>query len=151
METIAMGKDGAIVVPRGLCKRLRLEAGTPMHLQELEDGIVIRPIATKVKADRLNELLTNNVLTEEGYLEARRCLEEKRIDPNSVGCLPLQTEGGESLPPQPDLSGETAQLEREKGFGILKADFSRHVHQPAQRWFRRMRSGRIKGSGKAVL
>jgi bifunctional DNA-binding transcriptional regulator/antitoxin component of YhaV-PrlF toxin-antitoxin module len=144
METIAMGKYGAIVVPNRLRKRYRLEDGTPIQLEELEDGIVIRPIATTMaKTGRLAQLLINNVLTEEGYLEARRCVGETTIDPDSVERLPLQTEGEESLPPQPRFSCETAQARRAEGSGSLGPDLVRHLQEPAQRWFRRLRPRRI--------
>jgi bifunctional DNA-binding transcriptional regulator/antitoxin component of YhaV-PrlF toxin-antitoxin module len=144
METIAMGKHGAIVVPNRLRKRYRLEEGAPIHLEELEDGIVIRPIATAMgKTERLAQLLINNVLTEEGYLEARRCVGETMIDPDSVERLPLRTEGEELLLQQPCFSCETAESRRVEGSGSLGPGLVRHLQEPAQRWFRRLRSRRI--------
>jgi len=137
METIAMGKHGAIVVPNRLRKRYRLEEGTSMHLEELEDGIVIRPISTTiVKSERLAELLINNVLTEEGYLEARRCVGKAKIDQDSE-CRPLPAEEGQPLLPQP------AQVQPAEEFRGLGPEVVQHLHQPVPRWFNRLRGRRI--------
>jgi bifunctional DNA-binding transcriptional regulator/antitoxin component of YhaV-PrlF toxin-antitoxin module len=141
METIAMGKDGAIVVPNRLRERYRFEEGAPIHLEELEDGIVIRPILTTMdKAERLTELFKNNVLTEEGYLEARRCMD---ADPDSVERLSLQSEGEEPLPPQPGSSLEAPQARQEDALANPGAEAVQELDHPAKGWFKWMRSGRI--------
>jgi len=143
METVAMGKHGAIVVPNRLRKRYGLEEGTPMHLEELEDGIVIRPIGpTLTRTERLTELLINNVLTEEGYLEARRCVGETRIDADAVEHPRLQSEREELPLPQRRFSSETAQAEGAEGSGSTGPDLVRHPH-PVRSWFGRLGSRQI--------
>lgn len=90
MKTVVMGKRGTLVVPAQMRKRLRLDEGTPMALEEREGGILLRPIRSNspeieiYTPERLAEFFLNNVLTKEGYLEARRDVEQMGIDPDSI-------------------------------------------------------------------
>jgi AbrB family looped-hinge helix DNA binding protein len=90
MQTVTMGKKGTMVVPAKLRKRYKLDEGSPMLVEEREDGFYVRPaVTTPVKEEiytpeRLAEFFLNNVLTKEGYLEARKDVERMGIDPDSI-------------------------------------------------------------------
>lgn len=90
MQTIVMGKRGTVVVPAKIRKRYKLDEGSPMVVEEREDGILMRP-AIQAPAEvevytpeRLAEFFLNNVLTKDGYLEARRDVELMGINPDSI-------------------------------------------------------------------
>ena len=90
MQTVVIGKRGTVVIPSKLRKRYKLEEGSPMLIEEREDGIFMRPaIPTPAEIEiytpeRLAEFFLNNVMTKDGYLEARRDVQAMGIDPDSV-------------------------------------------------------------------
>jgi hypothetical protein len=61
-----------------------------MFVEEREEGFLVRPaVPAAVEAEtytpeRLAEFFLNNVLTKEGYLEARKDVEAMGIDPDSI-------------------------------------------------------------------
>ena len=90
MQTVVIGKRGVIVIPAKMRKRYKLDEGSPMLMEEREDGIFMRPaVTTPVEVEiytpeRLAEFFLNNVLTKEGYLEARKDVEAMGINPDSI-------------------------------------------------------------------
>ena len=90
MRTIFIGKRGTVVIPAKTRKRYRLDEGSPLLLEEREDGILMRPAVTSpveleiYTPERLAEFFLNNVLTKDGYLEARKDVEEMGLDPDSI-------------------------------------------------------------------
>jgi AbrB family looped-hinge helix DNA binding protein len=90
MQTVLIGKRGTVVIPAKLRKRYRLDEGSPMLIEEREDGILMRPAATTpidfeiYTPERLAEFFLNNVMTKEGYLEARKDVEQMGINPDSI-------------------------------------------------------------------
>ena len=90
MRTVLMGKRGTVVIPAKTRKRYRLGEGSPMLVEEREDGIFMRPaVTTPVEVEiytpeRLAEFFLNNVMSREGYLQARKDVAEMGIDPDSV-------------------------------------------------------------------
>ena len=90
MQTIQMGKKGTVVVPAKIRKRYKLDEGSTMLVEEREDGFYVRPaVTTPVQEEvytpeRLAEFFLNNVLTNEGYLEAREDVKQMGIDPDSI-------------------------------------------------------------------
>lgn len=90
MQTVLIGKRGTIVIPAKMRKRYKLDEGSPMLVEEREDGILMRPaVTTPIEAEgytreRLAEFFLNNVLTREGYLEARKDVEQMGINPDSI-------------------------------------------------------------------
>ena len=90
MQTVLVGKRGTIVIPAKTRKRYRLDEGSPVLIEEREDGILMRPAATTpvdveiYTPERLAEFFLNNVLTKEGYLEARKDVEKMGINPDSI-------------------------------------------------------------------
>jgi AbrB family looped-hinge helix DNA binding protein len=89
MQTVIIGKHGTVVIPAKLRKQYRLNEGSPVLIEEREDGILMRPAAiTPVDAEiytseRLAEFFLNNVMRE-GYLEARQDVEQMGINPDSI-------------------------------------------------------------------
>jgi hypothetical protein len=59
-------------------------------IEEREDGILMRPAATTpidvetYTSERLAEFFLNNVLTKDGYLEARKDVEQMGINPDTI-------------------------------------------------------------------
>jgi AbrB family looped-hinge helix DNA binding protein len=90
MKTIAIGKRGTVVIPAKMRKRYRLEEGSPMLIEEREDGILMRPaVTTPVEVEvytpeRLAEFFLNNAMDKEDYLEARHEVEAMGIDPDTI-------------------------------------------------------------------
>ena len=88
MQTVVMGKRGTVVVPAKIRKRYSLDEGSPMFVEEREDGFMVRSAVTTAAEtytpERLAEFFLNNVLTKDGYLEARRDVAAMGIDPDSI-------------------------------------------------------------------
>ena len=90
MQSVTLGKRGTVVIPAKIRKRYRLDEGSPMLLEEREEGILMRPATiTPVEVEvytpeRLAEFFLNNVLSREGYLEAREEVKAMGIDPDSI-------------------------------------------------------------------
>lgn len=90
MQTVQMGKRGTLVIPAKMRKRYRLDEGSSMLIEEREDGLYLRPaVTTPVEVEiytpeRLAEFFLNNVMTKEGYLEARKDVEQMGIDPDTI-------------------------------------------------------------------
>jgi bifunctional DNA-binding transcriptional regulator/antitoxin component of YhaV-PrlF toxin-antitoxin module len=90
MQTVVMGKRGTMVVPAKIRKRYKVGEGSPMFVEEHEDGFFVRPAVTTpaeveiYTPERLAEFFLNNVLTKEGYLEARKDVEQMGIDPDLI-------------------------------------------------------------------
>jgi len=85
-----MGKRGTVVIPSALRKRYRLEDGSPMLMEEREEGILMRPAVTTAldvevyTPERLAEFFLNNAIDHEDYLEARQEVEAMGIHPDSI-------------------------------------------------------------------
>lgn len=93
MQTILMGKRGTIVIPAKIRKRYKLEEGSPMIVEEREDGILMRPAIVApaqveiYTPERLAEFFLNNAMDLEDYLEARKEVEAMGIEPDSIDHL----------------------------------------------------------------
>jgi AbrB family looped-hinge helix DNA binding protein len=90
MQTILIGKRGTIVIPAKIRKRYKLDEGSPVLIEERADGILMRPaVTTPIEVEvytpeRLAEFFLNNVMSKDGYLEARRDVEAMGINPDSI-------------------------------------------------------------------
>ncbi|WP_263353967.1 AbrB/MazE/SpoVT family DNA-binding domain-containing protein [Acidicapsa acidisoli] len=93
MQTILVGKRGTVVIPAKLRKRYKLDEGSPMLIEEREDGILMRPAITPTieveiyTPERLAEFFLNNAMDDEDYLDARKEVEAMGIDPDSIDHL----------------------------------------------------------------
>jgi AbrB family looped-hinge helix DNA binding protein len=94
MQSIVMGKRGTVVIPAKLRKRYRLDEGSPMLIEEREDGLLMRPaVSTPVDVEvytqeRLAEFFLNNAMDKEDYLEARQEVVGMGIDPDTIHHAP---------------------------------------------------------------
>ena len=90
MDTIVMGKRGTLVIPAKIRRELHLDEGSAIQVEIVNNKIVMSPAATKAleaeiyTPERLAEFFLNNVLTKEGYLEARKDVEAMGINPDSI-------------------------------------------------------------------
>ena len=90
MQTVVMGKRGTVVIPAKLRKRFNLHESSALLLEERKEGILLRPAITApvdveiYTPERLAEFFLNNVMDKEGYLEARKDVEQMGIDPDSI-------------------------------------------------------------------
>jgi AbrB family looped-hinge helix DNA binding protein len=90
MQTVVIGKRGTVVIPAKMRKRYKLDDGSPLLMEEREDGILMRPAVTApveveiYTPERLAEFFLNNVMTRDGYLEARKDVEQMGINPDSI-------------------------------------------------------------------
>ncbi len=90
MQTVLLGKRGTVVIPAKLRKRYKLDEGSRMLISEHDGGILMRPAVTSpvdvetYTPERLAEFFLNNVMSKEGYLEARKDVKAMGIDPDTV-------------------------------------------------------------------
>ena len=90
MQTVLIGKRGAVIIPAKIRKRYKMDEGSPMLIEEREDGILMRPaVTTPIEVEvytpeRLAEFFLNNVMSKDGYLEARKDVEAMGIAPDSI-------------------------------------------------------------------
>ncbi len=93
MRTVHIGKRGTVVIPAKTRKRYKLAEGSPMLIEEREDGILMRPAVTTAvdvevyTPERLAEFFLNNAMDEEDYREARKEVEAMGINPDSIDHL----------------------------------------------------------------
>jgi AbrB family looped-hinge helix DNA binding protein len=90
MQPVPMGKRGTVVIPAAIRKRYKLGEGSALLFEERKEGILFRPAITApvdveiYTPERLAEFFLNNVMDKEGYLEARKDVEQMGIDPDSI-------------------------------------------------------------------
>jgi AbrB family looped-hinge helix DNA binding protein len=88
METSRIGKRGTIVIPAKLRERYRLEEGSFVITEELEEGILLRPAAIvpveTYTAERKAEFLLNNAVSAADYRAAVSEVKKLGLDPRSI-------------------------------------------------------------------
>ena len=75
MQTVLIGKRGTVVIPAKMRKRYRLDEGSPLLVEEHEEGILMRPAKVSpvdveiYSPRRLAEFFLNNAMDKEdgGY------------------------------------------------------------------------------------
>jgi len=87
-ETSKMGKRGTIVIPAQLRKRLGIEEGNLVIIEEREDGVLLRkavaiPIETYTPA-RKAEFLLSNAVDRKDYERAVRKVKRMGLDPEKI-------------------------------------------------------------------
>jgi AbrB family looped-hinge helix DNA binding protein len=96
MDTVVIGKRGTIVIPAKTRKRYNLDEGSPIFIEERDDGILMRPAVVEpvelevYTPQRLAEFFLNNAMDKEDYEEARTQVTEMGIDPDSIDHLRWQ-------------------------------------------------------------
>jgi AbrB family looped-hinge helix DNA binding protein len=90
MQAVKIGKRGTVVIPARMRRRYKLDEGSPLLFEEREDGILMRPAATKpvdveiYTPERLAEFFLNNAMDKEDYLDARNEVEAMGINPDTI-------------------------------------------------------------------
>jgi AbrB family looped-hinge helix DNA binding protein len=88
MESVKVGKRGAIIVPARLRKRFGIEEGTLVTAEEREDGILIRPAVIvpveRYPSKRKAEFLLSTATNRGDYERARKEVRKLGIDPDSI-------------------------------------------------------------------
>jgi AbrB family looped-hinge helix DNA binding protein len=93
MQTILIGKRGTVVIPSKIRKRYKLDEGSPMIIEEREDGILMRPaVTTPIEVEiytpeRLAEFFLNNAMDQDDYQVARKDVEAMGINPDTIDHL----------------------------------------------------------------
>ena len=78
------------MIPAKTRKRYKLDEGTPIFIEERDDGILMRPaVAALAEVEiytpqRLAEFFLNNAMDKEDYEEARKQVDSMGIDPDSI-------------------------------------------------------------------
>jgi AbrB family looped-hinge helix DNA binding protein len=87
-ETSRVGKRGTIVIPAAIRRRLRIEEGAFVIVEEREDGVLIRPAAVMpiemYTAERRAEFLLSNAIDSEDYARAREEVRRMGLDPDAI-------------------------------------------------------------------
>lgn len=87
-ESTRIGTRGTFVIPASLRRRLGLDEGSQVIVEETPDGILIRPAVTLpvevYSSERRAEFLLSNAVDDDDYEQAREVVEAMGIDPDSV-------------------------------------------------------------------
>lgn len=87
-ETSRVGKRGTIVIPAAIRRRLKIEEGTVVMVEEREDGVLIRPAAVipieMYTPERRAEFLLSNAIDPEDYARAREEVRRMGLDPDAI-------------------------------------------------------------------
>ena len=87
-ETSRVGRRGSVVIPVRMRRRLGIEEGDAVLLEEKDGAIMIRPAVTlpveSYSSVRVAEFLLNNAVTPEGYAEAVAEVRRLGLDPASI-------------------------------------------------------------------
>ncbi len=87
-ETSRVGKRGTIVIPAAIRRRLKIEEGAFVIVEEREGGVLIRPAAVMpieiYTAERRAEFLLSNAVDSEDYARAREEVRRMGLDPDAI-------------------------------------------------------------------
>ena len=88
IETTKVGRRGTLVVPARLRKRLRIEEGSLVLIEEREGGFLVRPaVAVPVEVyspERRAEFLLSNSVDAKDYASAAREVRRMGLDPKKI-------------------------------------------------------------------
>ena len=88
VETIKVGRRGAVVIPADLRKEYGLEEGSLLIAEPRPEGILLRPaVALSVEIyspERKAQFLLNNALTAEDYAWAVSEVKKLGLDPENI-------------------------------------------------------------------
>jgi AbrB family looped-hinge helix DNA binding protein len=86
-DTVKIGRNGTLVIPAKMRRRLGLDEGKLVLIEETGDGLVIRPaVAMPIEMyskERKAEFLLNNAIGPEGHEAARKAVREMGLDPDA--------------------------------------------------------------------
>jgi AbrB family looped-hinge helix DNA binding protein len=88
IETAKVGRRGTLVVPASLRKRLQIEEGSLVLIEEREGGFLVRPaVAVPVEVyspERRAEFLLSNAVDAKDYASAAREVRRMGLDPTKI-------------------------------------------------------------------
>lgn len=87
-ETTRVGKRGTVVLPAKMRRRLGLDEGAVVVVEEQRGGILFRPAdvrPSRIYTDEQKaEFLLNNAITADDYKVARAAVREMGFDPDEI-------------------------------------------------------------------
>lgn len=88
LDTVKIGRNGALVIPAKMRRRLGLDEGDLVLIEETGDGLIIRPaFAMPIEVyskERKAEFLLNNAINPDDYEAARQAVRDLGLDPDNV-------------------------------------------------------------------
>ncbi len=92
LDTIKMGRNGTLVIPAPMRRKLGLREGELLMIEDVADGITIRPavaLAVEIYApQRQAALLLENAVDAADYAAARECVKKMGLDPDHIDHQP---------------------------------------------------------------
>ena len=87
LDTVKIGRNGALVIPAKM-RRLGLDEGDLVLIEETGDGLMIRPaVAMPIEVysqQRKAELLLNNAVGADDYEAVRQVVQAMGLDPDTI-------------------------------------------------------------------
>lgn len=94
LDTAKMGRNGTLVIPAAMRRRLGLGDGELVLIEETSDGLTIRPaVAMAIEvysAQRKAEFLLNNAMDEPDYQAARQAVLAMGLNPDEIPHDPIR-------------------------------------------------------------
>lgn len=88
LDTVKIGRNGALVIPAKMRRRPGLDEGDLVLIEETGDGLVIRPaVAMPIEVyskERKAEFLLNNAINQDDYEAARQAVQKLGLDPDNI-------------------------------------------------------------------
>lgn len=88
VETIKVGKRGAIIIPAGLRRTYGLKEGSMVIVEARAEGVLLRPVVTLpveiYTPERKAEFLLNTTATPEDYTWAVEEVRKMGLDPEKI-------------------------------------------------------------------
>ena len=88
VETTRIGKRGTVVIPVALRKKYGFEEGSQLVVEQLSEGVLLRPVVTLpveiYTPERKAEFLLNNAVTLRDYKKALKEVRKMDLDPNTI-------------------------------------------------------------------
>jgi AbrB family looped-hinge helix DNA binding protein len=88
LDTAKIGRNGTLVIPAKMRRRLGLGDGELVLIEETEDGLTIRPaVATAMEAytpQRKAAFLLDNAVDAQDYAGARKAVAEMGLNPDDI-------------------------------------------------------------------
>jgi AbrB family looped-hinge helix DNA binding protein len=98
VETTKVGKRGTVVLPAKMRRRLGLDEGATIVIEEDARGILLRPAEVRpvriYTDEEKAEFLLNNAVSAADYAAARAAVREMGFDPDKVSHVKPDTRRG---------------------------------------------------------
>lgn len=88
LDTAKIGRNGTLVIPAKMRRRLGLADGELVLIEETGEGLIIRPaVATPIEVyspERKAEFLLNNAVDADDYEAAREAVRKMGLNPDEI-------------------------------------------------------------------